>query len=172
MTSFTAAAIQSNVTMVDSEASPREIKKQRDANLDRALLMIDWILKHRYPSVWADEPAPPLIGIPGSFLHSFPRAEGAQIKNMRKVAIEIPGEETDKIAAKAKNYGLTYLPPPMRTIPIGPSAISIRALSSIQTARLSSNTARSIVAGSRPALRRTRCSMNMSNATAMTRFFR
>ena len=105
MTSFTAAAIQSNVTLVDSEASPREIKRQRDGNLDRALLMIDWILKNRYPSVWADEPAPPLIGIPESFLHSFPRAEGAQIKNMRKVAIEIPGEETDKIAAKAKQYG-------------------------------------------------------------------
>jgi len=61
--------------------------------------MIDWILKHRYPSVWADEPAPPLIGIPVSFLHSFPHAARAQIKNMRKVSIEIPGEETDKIAA-------------------------------------------------------------------------
>ena len=37
MTSFTAAAIQFNVTIVDSKASPREIKKQRDAKLDRAL---------------------------------------------------------------------------------------------------------------------------------------
>jgi predicted amidohydrolase len=104
MTSFTAVAVQSNVTMVDSEASPAEIKKIRDANLDRALVLIDWVLAHRYAPVSGDDPSPPLVGLPESFLHSFPRRDGALIANMRKVAIEIPGEETEKLAARAKRY--------------------------------------------------------------------
>jgi predicted amidohydrolase len=104
MTSFTAAAIQTNVTMVDSTASASEIKRVRDQNLDRALLMLDWVLGHRMGPVMGVQSTPSLVGLPESFLHAFPRSDGARIENMRKVAIEIPGEETEKLAAKARKY--------------------------------------------------------------------
>ena len=105
MTSFTAIAIQTDVTMVDNTASAAEIKRVRDGNLERALQLIDWMCAHRMGPVMGKEPAPPLIGLPESFLHSFPRADGARIENMRKVAIEIPGEETGRLAEKARKYG-------------------------------------------------------------------
>lgn len=104
MTSYTAGAIQTNVTMVDNTASAAEIKRVRDQNLERALQLIDWVLGHRMGPVMGQQATPSLFGLPESFLHSFPRSEGARIENMRKVAIEIPGEETDKIAAKARKY--------------------------------------------------------------------
>jgi beta-ureidopropionase len=104
MPSFTAVAIQSNVTMVDSSASPTEIKRVRDQNLDRVLTLIDWVCAYRYAPVLGDNPMPALIGLPESFLHSFPRADGALVSNMRKVAIEIPGEETERLAQKARQY--------------------------------------------------------------------
>jgi predicted amidohydrolase len=106
MTSFTAVAIQSDITMVDPTASRADIKKIRDKNLDRALTLIDWACAYRYNVIAriGDESGNALVGLPESFLHGFPRAEGARVENLVKVAITIPGEETERLSEKARRY--------------------------------------------------------------------
>lgn len=113
MPSFQAVAIQSNVKMVDNTTSRAEIKRTVRENLDRVLDLIDWAAVHRRPSGEASGNHPILIGLPESFLHAFPRAEGAQLQNMLKVALEIPGDETELLAEKARKhnayiFGATY----------------------------------------------------------------
>jgi len=103
MPSFQATAIQSNVRVVDNTASKAEIKKTIKENLNRALELIDWAAAYRYGAIQATG-NPILIGLPESFLHGFPRSDGAQLANMLKVAIEIPGEETERLAEKARKY--------------------------------------------------------------------
>ena len=112
MPSFQATAIQSNVTMVDNTLSRSEIKKTIRENLNRALELIDWAAAHRF-GPGTRSPYPILIGLPESFLHGFPRADGAQLENMLKVAVEMPGEEIELLAERARKYnayifGATY----------------------------------------------------------------
>ena len=121
--SFQATAIQSNVTMVDNSSSRSEIKKTIRKNLDRTLELIDWAAAHRF-GPGTRSPHTILVGLPESFIHAFPRADGAQLENMLKVAVDMPGEETELIAERARKYnayifGATYAidpdwPPPNR----------------------------------------------------------
>lgn len=98
--SVMAIAIQSNVTMVDSTASKETIKKTIRDNLKRACQLVDWAARFRYPGL---VDMPKLVVLPESFLHAFPRSEGAQVKNMMKVGISIPGEETEVLAKTARD---------------------------------------------------------------------
>ncbi len=103
MPSFQASVIQSNVKMVDNTGSKAEIKRTIRENLNRVLELIDWVAAYRRGTAEASG-NPILIGLPESFLHAFPRSEGAQLENMLKVAIEIPGEETELLAEKARQH--------------------------------------------------------------------
>ena len=95
-----AVSIQSNVRMVDSTASRAAIKKVIRENLNRACELVDWAARNRYPGL---VDVPKIIVLPESFLHAFPRSEGAQVKNMLKVGISIPGEETEVLAKSARD---------------------------------------------------------------------
>ncbi len=107
---FTAVAIQSNVHMVDPNSSADEIAATRNRNLKRCLELIDWAVNYRYGG---NTTSIKVIGLPESFLHSFPRATGARVKDMLKIAIKVPGPEIELLAEKAKRYnayifGATY----------------------------------------------------------------
>lgn len=108
---FKATAIQADVHMVDETDSASAIRKVMARNMERAVDMIDWAGHGQRTS--SSGSLPQLIGLPESFLHSFPRARKANIEDMRKVCIDIPGEETEILAAKAREYnayifGATY----------------------------------------------------------------
>jgi predicted amidohydrolase len=47
-----------------------------------------------------------LVGLPESFLHSFPRAADGVVRELIKLCIRIPGEETEQLANKAKEHGI------------------------------------------------------------------
>jgi predicted amidohydrolase len=89
--SWTLGVIQSRVRAVDET----NIEPTRKANLDHMLQLID--------NAFSWGPRPDLI-----FFHEFPITGWSgrwDRQTALKVAIEIPGPETDAIAAKAKQYG-------------------------------------------------------------------
>jgi predicted amidohydrolase len=47
-----------------------------------------------------------LVGLGESFLHSFPRAGGGVVRDLFRIAIHIPGEETKQLEMKAKEHGI------------------------------------------------------------------
>lgn len=107
---FTAVTIQSNVMMVNPSAPENEIVETRNKNLKRCLELIDWAVNYRFGG---STESIKVIGLPESFLHSFPRAAGAKVKDMLRVAIKVPGPETDLLSEKARRYnsyifGATY----------------------------------------------------------------
>ena len=99
---YTAVAIQSNVYMPDITSSQAEIKKTIHRNLNRACELIDWSARE----LQRTQATTMLVGLGESFLHSFPRAAGGAVSDLFKICIRIPGEETDQLASKAKEYGI------------------------------------------------------------------
>jgi predicted amidohydrolase len=75
-----------------------KIKKVMHKNLNRICELIDWAARESSPGERL------LIALPESMLHSFPRA-GWSVKELLKVCIKIPGEETDRLASKAVEKG-------------------------------------------------------------------
>jgi predicted amidohydrolase len=47
-----------------------------------------------------------LVGMGESFLHSFPRAADGFVRDLLKICIRIPGEETEQLANKAREHGI------------------------------------------------------------------
>lgn len=99
---YPAVAIQSNVYMPDVSSSETEIRKTMKQNLDRACELIDWSARE----LQRTQSKTMLVGLGESFLHSFPRAGGGVVADLMKICIRIPGEETDQLAKKAKEYGI------------------------------------------------------------------
>jgi len=99
---YPAVAIQCNVHMPDITASDREIRKAMKQNLDRACKLIDWPARE----LKRTKSTTMLVGLGESFLHSFPRAEGGAVSDLLKICIRIPGEETEKLAGKAREHGI------------------------------------------------------------------
>ena len=99
---YTAVAIQSNVYMPDITSTDTAIKKTIHRNLDRACELIDWSARE----LQRTQATTMLVGLGESFLHSFPRAGGGAVKDLFKICIRMPGEETEKLSAKAKEHGI------------------------------------------------------------------
>src|ERR1017187_5195376 len=99
---YNAVAIQANVHMPDITASEGKVRETMRSNLKRACELIDWSARE----LQRTRSATMVVGFGESFLHSFPRAGGGVIKELVKICIRIPGEETEILAAKAKQYGI------------------------------------------------------------------
>ena len=99
---YPAVAVQCNVYMPDITASDREIRKTMQRNLDRACKLIDWPARE----LKRTKSTTMLVGLGESFLHSFPRAGGGVVSDLLKICIRIPGEETEKLAGKAREHGI------------------------------------------------------------------
>ena len=99
---YNAVAIQANVHMPDVTASEGEVRATLGRNLKRACELIDWSARE----LQRTRAATMVVGFGESFLHSFPRAGGGAIKELVKICLRIPGEETEKLAAKARQYGI------------------------------------------------------------------
>ncbi len=99
---YPAVAIQSNVRMPDVTATESAIRESMHQNLNRAGEMIDWSARE----LQRTQATTMLVGLPESFLHSFPRAGGGIVKDLLKICIRIPGDETEKLARKAKEHGI------------------------------------------------------------------
>lgn len=98
--SYPAVAIQTNINMVDPTQSEEDVRKVERTNLNRAVELIDWVGRENHR--WSGGPI--LMCLPESFLHGFPRAAGAQLNDILKMAIKIPGDETDILAKKAVEH--------------------------------------------------------------------
>ena len=99
---YPTVAVQSNVYMPDITSSEREIRKTMQRNLNRACELIDWSARE----LQRTQAMTMLAGLGESFLHSFPRAGGGAVSDLLKICIRIPGEETEKLVAKAKEHGI------------------------------------------------------------------
>ncbi len=99
---YPAVAIQSNVHMPDINSSEREIKQTMHRNLERACELIDWSARE----LQRTHGTTMLVGMGESFLHSFPRAAGGAVKDLLKLCIRMPGEEMDRLGAKAREHGI------------------------------------------------------------------
>lgn len=99
---YPVVAIQSNVYMPEITSSDREIRNTIHRNLKRACELIDWSARE----LQRTEAATMIVGLGESFLHSFPRAGGGVIKDLLKICIHIPGEETEQLSAKAREHGI------------------------------------------------------------------
>ncbi|MCZ6613486.1 MAG: hypothetical protein O6762_02260 [Thaumarchaeota archaeon] len=95
---YRAVVIQNDVEMPNIKASASDVKATMRRNLDRVCQLIDWAAREKS----SDEEV--LIALPESMLHSFPRA-GWSVKELLKATIKIPGEETERISAKAVEKG-------------------------------------------------------------------
>ena len=99
---FPAVAIQSNVHMPDITSSDGKIRQTMKRNLDRVCELIDWSARE----LQRTQATTMLVGLPESFLHSFPRAANGAIRDLIKICIRIPGEETEQLANKAREHGI------------------------------------------------------------------
>jgi len=99
---YLAVAVQANVYMPDITSSEREIRRTMHRNLERAGELIDWSARE----LQRTRAATMIVGLGESFLHSFPRAGGGAVHDLLKVCIQIPGEETHQLSAKAREYGI------------------------------------------------------------------
>jgi predicted amidohydrolase len=99
---YPAVAIQCNVHMPDVNASYGEVRKTMRQNLNRTGELIDWAGRE----LQRTKATTMLVGVGESFLHSFPRGGVGVVKDLLKICIRIPGEETDQLAKKAKQYGI------------------------------------------------------------------
>lgn len=99
---YPAVAIQSNVYMPDITSPDREIRQTMKRNLDRVCELIDWSARE----LQRTQATTMLVGLPESFLHSFPRATDGVVSDLIKICIYIPGQETEQLANKAKEHGI------------------------------------------------------------------
>ncbi len=99
---YPVVAVQSNVTMPDITASDREIRGTMHKNLARACELIAWSARELQRS----KASTMLVGLAESFLHSFPRAADGRVRDLMKICIRIPGEETEELAKCARQYGI------------------------------------------------------------------
>ncbi len=97
-----AVAIQANVCMPDITSTNRQVRETMHQNLNRACELIDWSVRE----LQRTQATTMLVGLGESFLHSFPRAGGGVVKALLKICISMPGEETERLAAKAKEHGI------------------------------------------------------------------
>ncbi len=99
---YPAVAIQCNVHMPDINGSEREARQTMKRNMDRTLQLIDWPARE----LKRTKSTTMLVGVGESFLHSFPRAEGGVVSDLLKLCVRIPGEETERLSAKAREHGI------------------------------------------------------------------